>query len=36
MVKGFGRDVKENGYVAMFVVMMSIRDSLIENMKVKA
>lgn len=27
MVKGFGRDVKETGYVAVFIVMMSIGDS---------
>lgn len=36
MVKGFGRDLKETAYVTMFIVMMSVRDSLIENMKVKA
>lgn len=36
MVKGFGKDVKETGYVATFIIKMSIRDSLLENMKGKA
>lgn len=35
-VKGFGKDVKETGYVATFIIKMSIRDSLLENMKGKA